>query len=240
MRAMTYGDRPPSTGKPSLLIAITGASGGVYGVRLLEAALTLFDPLYLVLSARGREVMQFEMGADPGSGGDAAVRLLGPRAAHVKAFSPRSLKAPFASGSAACDAMVVCPCSMGTLGRVAAGVSDDLITRAADVALKERKRLILVPRETPFSTLHLRNMLALSEMGVTILPAAPPFYHRPQSVDDLVTMVVNRILVHAGAPPPDAYHWGDDEAELRRLPEGDPDDPARPWGDGQADEGQEA
>jgi flavin prenyltransferase len=125
-------------------------------------------------------------------------------------FPPRTMNAPFASGSAAPDAMAVIPCSMGTLARIAAGVSDDLVTRAADVMLKERRKLILVPRETPLSTLHLRNMLALSEMGVTIMPAAPPFYHRPQSVEDLVKMVVDRVLVQAGVNPRDAYQWGAD------------------------------
>jgi 4-hydroxy-3-polyprenylbenzoate decarboxylase len=213
MSTTEYGSPLPNTPKPSLLICMTGASGSIYGVRLLEAALPHFDPLYLVLSARAREVMQHELGSEPGSGKDAAVKLLGEKASHVKAFSPRTMNAPFASGSAVCDTMVVAPCTMGTLSRIASGVSDDLITRAADVAMKERKKLILVPRETPFSTLHLRHMLALSEAGVVILPAAPPFYHRPQTIDDLVKMVVHRILSHTGVRPSDAYRWsGSDEA----------------------------
>lgn len=192
---------------------MTGASGSIYGVRFLEAALPCFDPLYLVLSVRAREVMKHELGFEPGGGSDAAAKLLGEKAAHVKAFSPRTMNAPFASGSAVCDATVIVPCSMGTLARIAAGVSDDLITRAADVALKERRKLILVPREMPLSTLHLRNMLTLSEMGVTIMPAAPPFYHRPQTLDDLVKMVTDRLLAHAGVRPSDAYRWSGSHPE---------------------------
>ena len=200
-----------------MVVCMTGASGSIYGVRLLEAALAHFDPLYLVLSSRARQVMQHELGIDPGSGGDAAVRLLGAKASPVGVFPPRTMSAPFASGSAVCDVMVVAPCSMGTLARIAAGVSDDLITRAADVAMKERRKLILVPRETPFSTLHLRNMVALSEIGVTIMPAAPPFYHHPNTIDDLVRMVVDRILSHAGVGPAEAYRWGTDEAADERF-----------------------
>ena len=213
MSSSRYGAPPLISSKPSLLVCITGASGSIYGARFLEAALPHFDPLYVVFSARGREVMQHEMGIDPGSGANAAAKLIGEKAARVKAFSPRTMNAPFASGSAVCDATVVIPCSMGTLSRIAAGVSDDLITRAADVALKERRKLILVPRETPLSTLHLRNMLALSEMGVIIMPAAPPFYHRPETVEDLVKMVVDRVLVQAGVRPADAYRWGSDPTE---------------------------
>ncbi|MBW3623131.1 MAG: UbiX family flavin prenyltransferase [Armatimonadetes bacterium] len=213
MNSASYGSPPPATQKPSLLVCVTGASGSIYGVRFLEAALPHFDPIYAVFSARGREVMQHELGVDPGTGGNAVVKLLGEKAAHVKAFSPRTMNAPFASGSAVCDATVVIPCSMGTLSRIAAGVSDDLVTRAADVVLKERRKLILVPRETPLSTLHLRNMLALSEMGVTLMPASPPYYHRPESVEDLVKMVVDRVLVQAGVKPGDAYRWGSDPTE---------------------------
>lgn len=208
-----YGSIPPPSRKPGLLVCVTGASGSIYGARFLEAALPHFDPLYLVFSARGREVMQHEMGIDPGSGGSGAVKLLGEKAAQVQVFPPRTMNAPFASGSAFPDAMVIIPCSMGTLARIAAGVSDDLVTRAADVALKERRKLILVPRETPLSTLHLRNMLALSEMGATIMPAAPPFYHHPETVEDLVKMVVDRVLVHAGIRPKDTYVWGEDPTE---------------------------
>lgn len=208
-----YGSTLPISPKPSLLVCVTGASGSIYAQRFLEAALPHFDPLYLVSSAHGREVMQHELGVDPGSGSQAAVKLLGEKAAHVRSFNPRTMNAPFASGSAVCDAMVIVPCSMGTLARIAAGVSDDLITRAADVAMKERRKLILVPRETPYSTLHLRNMLTLSEMGATVMPASPPFYHHPQSVEELVKMVVDRLLVHAGVRPRDAYQWGNDPVE---------------------------
>jgi 4-hydroxy-3-polyprenylbenzoate decarboxylase len=194
---------------------MTGASGSIYGLKLLEAALPFFDPLYLVLSARAREVMSHELGIDPGSGSGAAVKLLGEKAARVRAFSPKTMNAPFASGSAVCDTMVVAPCTMGTLSRIANGVSDDLITRAADVAMKERRKLILVPRETPYSTLHLRNMLALSEAGVVIMPASPPFYHRPENLDDLVKMVTDRILAHAGVRLSASYRWAGSDAGER-------------------------
>jgi 4-hydroxy-3-polyprenylbenzoate decarboxylase len=192
---------------------MTGASGSIYGVRLLEAALPLFDPLYLVLSARAREVIHHELGLVLRRGANPACELIGEAGAGVRTFGHQDMNAPFASGSAACDAMVVAPCTMGTAARIAHGVSEDLIARAADVCLKERRKLILVPRETPYSTLHLRNLLALSEAGATILPAAPPFYHRPKDIDGLVQPIIDRILVHAGAPRPGAYHWAGSSAE---------------------------
>ncbi len=192
---------------PSLAVAITGASGCIYGVRFLETALNYFDPLYLVLSNRAPEVIQHELGLTVSPGPLSAQQLLGPPGEKVFSFHPDDLNAPLASGSSAPDALIIIPCSMGTAGRIAAGISDDLITRSADVMLKERRKLIIVPRESPLSTIHLRNLLTLSEMGAIILPASPPFYHQPQTIEDLIRMVVERALLHCGASLKDPHRW---------------------------------
>jgi 4-hydroxy-3-polyprenylbenzoate decarboxylase len=124
-------------------------------------------------------------------------------------YGPNDFYAPFASGSAGYDTMVIIPCSMGTLGRIATGISDDLITRAADVILKERGRLIVVPRETPYNLIHLRNMVTLTEAGAIIMPATPSFYSLPSNMDELVDTVVNRVLDLAGIVN-SGFHWGQD------------------------------
>jgi flavin prenyltransferase len=173
-----------------IIIAITGASGPIYAKRLLEKLQIInsqFDTCDLVFSSTAKEIWKYELGTTPGD-----------LAESFTIYEKNDFYAPFASGSAEYDIMIIIPCSMGTLGRIASGVSDDLITRAADVILKERKRLILVVRETPYNLIHLKNMTLLTEAGAIILPATPSFYSLPQTIDDLVDTVVNRVLNLAG------------------------------------------
>lgn len=169
-----------------LVIAITGASGSLYAQRLLDALDPAVHDIHVILSRFAPLVVQEEL-----AGG---LRL----PPGVVQHPLRSMHAPFASGSNAFDAMIVIPCTMGTLGRIAHGLSDDLILRAADVMLKERRRLILVPRETPLNLVHLRNLELLFLAGATILPANPSFYTRPGSVEAVVDTVVARVLDHLG------------------------------------------
>jgi flavin prenyltransferase len=193
-----------------LVVAITGASGSVYAQRLLERALDHFETIGLTISRHAFRVMQEELLLET-SPGEFRPEMLLPGVAGVDRIyyhGPHDFDAPFASGSAAPDALVVAPCSMGTLGRIAAGASDDLLTRAADVMLKERRKLILVVRETPLSLIHLRNMLAVTEAGAVVMPAAPGFYHRPREVMELVDFVVHRILDHLGVRDRGAKRWG--------------------------------
>lgn len=176
-----------------LAVGVTGASGSAYAQRFLEVAR---EPhchrLHLVVSEMGLRVMSQELGVK------SAQELLPDPTVATSIYDNGDLLAPIASGSAPWEAMVIVPCSCGTLGRIASGSSDSLITRAADVALKERRPLILVPRETPLSQIHLRNMLSLSQAGAIILPACPAFYHSPKGVGDLVDFIVQRICDSLG------------------------------------------
>lgn len=200
---------PGSAGVQSLLVAITGASGAAYARRLLDLAAGRFDPLYLTLSATAPRVIQEELGLEAAPDREFLDRLLPghPAAESIRVYDRRDFDAPFASGSAAPDAMAIVPCSMGTLGRIASGTSDDLICRAADVMLKERRRLILMIRETPLSLIHARNILSVTEAGATVMPASPGLYHRPESVDDLVDFMVFRLLDHLGLRMKGAPRW---------------------------------
>ncbi|MGQ9699365.1 MAG: UbiX family flavin prenyltransferase, partial [Armatimonadota bacterium] len=168
-----------------------------------------FSTVHLVVSRRGREVAEHELGIPVGPLGEGLVQELGDNADRVRCWDPEDMTAPFASGSAPVVGMAVVPCSMGTAGRIACGVSNDLITRAADVMLKERRTLVLVPRETPLNVIHLRNLLTLAEAGAVVVPAMPPFYHRPQTVEDLVRPVVERALRHFEVEIEGAYRWGE-------------------------------
>lgn len=178
-----------------LVLAITGASGAPYAVRLLEVLATRGVPVWLIVSGHGWRLLEEECGVG-------SLRALQARTGgewkNVAVFEDDDRGARPASGSARTAGMVVCPCSMGTLSAIAHGTSRSLIERAADVTLKERRPLLLVPRETPLSLIHLRNMVAVTEAGATVLPAAPGFYHRPTAVDELVDFVVQRILDHLG------------------------------------------
>lgn len=198
----------------TVTLALSGASGMAYGLRLLECLLAADLNVYLLVSQAAHIVAKQELGVTlPARAGDLEKQLsagLGAGDGQLRVFGREDWNAPLASGSNPADAMVVCPCSMGTLAAIAHGLSDNLIERAADVMLKEQKKLILVPREAPFSTLHLENMLALSRMNTVILPANPGFYHRPQSVEDIVDFIVARILDQLGIQHALMARWGDD------------------------------
>lgn len=193
----------------SVAVAITGASGSLYATRFLARAVRYFDPLYLTLSGPATRVAREELGLSLNlEGFDPRDLLPGvPGAEKIRYYHKQDYDAPFASGSAAPDAMVIVPCSMGTLGRIAAGTSEDLVHRAADVMLKERRKLILVIRETPLSLIHARNILAATEAGAIVMPASPGLYHRPRTVEEMVDFVVFRILDHLGIRDRDARRW---------------------------------
>jgi len=196
----------------TVTLALTGASGMPYALRLLECLLRADCRVYLLYSAAAQVVARQELDLALPASSSEAQRLLSERYAategRLRVFGREEWFAPVASGSNPADAMVVCPCTMGTLAAIAGGMSDNLIERAADVTLKENRKLILVPRETPFSAIHLENMLKLARFGVTILPANPGFYHHPQSVADLVDFVVARVLDHLGVSHALLPKWG--------------------------------
>ena len=190
-----------------ILLAITGASGSIYGLRLLEELLKGGHRVTLVASASGREVCRFETGVEL-SDGDGLKQCWGLPDADLTLRGVNDLWAPEASGSAAPEALVIAPCSMGTVGRIAAGISGSLIERAADVMLKERRPLVLLPRETPLSSIHLENLLKLSQAGARIVPAMPAFYQRPESMDELVDFVVGKLLDQLGIEHSLFRPWG--------------------------------
>jgi 4-hydroxy-3-polyprenylbenzoate decarboxylase len=198
--------RASAAGLP-LVVAITGASGAPYAVRLLEALLEAEREIWLIVSSHGLRLLRTELDIDSV---DALRQRVGARAwgRLVREYEDADRGAAPASGSARNAGMVICPCSMGTLSAVSVGASRSLVERAADVMLKERRPLVLVPRETPLSAIHLQNMLRLSRAGAVILPAAPGFYNRPQTVEDLVDFVVARVLDQLGVAHTLAKRWG--------------------------------
>jgi 4-hydroxy-3-polyprenylbenzoate decarboxylase len=181
-----------------LVIAATGASGTIYLQRLLEQIDCGANEVHLVMSAHAKQVAVQEMDRFKIPSG-------------ISDHAENDLNVPFVSGSAKFDAMVVVPCSMATLGRIASGSSDSALLRAADVFLKERRKLVLVPRETPWNLIHARNVVTLLEAGAVVLPAIPSFYSRPESLNDVVDTVVWRILDQIGLPSARAYRWADDK-----------------------------
>ena len=186
-------------GTMKLVIAATGASGTIYLQRLLEQIDCAAHEVHLVMSAHANQVAKQELD-------DFKIP------SNVLQHSENDMSVPFVSGSARFDAMVIVPCSMATLGRIASGSSDSALLRAADVFLKERRKLILVPRETPWNLIHARNVVTLLEAGAIVLPAIPSFYSRPDSVTAVVDTVVWRILDQIGLPNPQAYRWGRESA----------------------------
>ena len=197
----------------TIVLAITGASGVQYGVRLLEQLLTHGHHVYLLVTRAAHVVIAMETElAWPSNKQELSKQLClryGVDEQQLKVCGESEWASPIASGSAAVDAMVVCPCSMGSLSSIATGASANLLERAADVILKERKKLILVPRETPFSDIHLENMLKLSRMGAVVMPANPGFYNKPQSIDDIVDFMVARVLDHLGIHQELQPKWGE-------------------------------
>ncbi|MDX8403890.1 MAG: flavin prenyltransferase UbiX [Mariprofundaceae bacterium] len=196
-----------------VVIAITGASGAAYGLRLIQRLSDAGVKQHLLFSDAARVVLKQEAGLNLPDEPEQVISVL---ATHLNISSDllnnyhlSDWFSPVASGSAGIRHMVVIPCSMGSLARIAGGVSDNLLERAADVMLKERGRLILVPRETPLSSIHLEHMLKLSRMGVDMIPAMPGFYHNPESVDDLVNFIVDRIMDHLTVDDGGAKRWGD-------------------------------
>ena len=193
-----------------MFLGITGASGAPYAARLLEALVAADCEVGVSASASGIEVLATELFGDPDMRRE---EVLGPftgESVAVTVYRSDDYRAPYASGSAKVDGYVVCPCSMATVGTVAAGAMDNLIHRAASVALKEDRRLVLMPRETPLSTIHLENMLRLRTAGAVILFLAPGFYHSPKTIDDLVNFVVARCLDQLGIENALAKRWGDE------------------------------
>ena len=191
-----------------VFLGITGASGAPYAARLLEALAAADCEIGVCASGAGVEVLATELYGNAKLSRDETLARLLEHAPQATLYDANDWKAPYASGSAKVDAYVICPCSMGTLGTIASGAMQNLIHRAASVALKEERRLILMPRETPLSAIHLRNMLTLREAGATILFLAPGFYHGAESVDDLVEFIVARALDQLGLEHVAAKRWG--------------------------------
>jgi 4-hydroxy-3-polyprenylbenzoate decarboxylase len=191
-----------------VFLGITGASGAPYAARLLEALQSADCEIGVAASSAAVEVLATELYGNARLSRDETMARVLEHAPNATLYDPNDWKAPYASGSAKVDAYVICPCSMGTLGTIASGAMQNLIHRAASVALKENRQLVLMPRETPLSAIHLRNMLTLREAGATILFLAPGFYHGAETVDDLVDFVVARALDQLGLENTRARRWG--------------------------------
>ncbi|MDE0895220.1 MAG: UbiX family flavin prenyltransferase [Planctomycetota bacterium] len=206
-------DETPNSSKPArIFVGMTGASGHAYARALLIALAEAGFAVDLALSGAGAKVLLHEQGIACQEDGriapcDLEAWLGTSAAAAISVWGRDEIGAPPASGTALGAAVILCPCSMGTMARVAAGFSSNLVERAADVAIKERRRLIVVPREAPLSQLHLENMLRLSKLGATVLPACPGFYHQPKSIDDLVDHLVGKILDAAGIERASSVRW---------------------------------
>ncbi len=219
---------PSQVGRPHpIVFAITGASGAPYAVRLLEQLLVAGRRVQLIVSSHGLRLLRTEEDIDSIAalrdrvGGDAWD-------AQVRVFEDADRGAAPACCSARSAGMVICPCSMGTLSAIAAGSSRSLVERAADVALKERRPLVLVPRETPLSAIHLENMLRVTHAGAVVLPAAPGFYHRPAGIEGLVDFIVARVLDHLGVEHALVPRWGERSVSGGQRVAGREDEPARP------------
>jgi 4-hydroxy-3-polyprenylbenzoate decarboxylase len=198
-----------------MVVAITGASGSLYGLRLVEELLKADCRVTLLLTRSGLEVLRYETGLKWEGSSSERKQLMRDYfggSQRLDHFDQADMFAPIASGSSAPAAMVIAPCSMGSAARIASGISDNLIERVADVVLKEGRKLVLVPRETPFNQIHLTNLLRLAQVGATILPAMPAFYHRPKSIDDLVAFVVGKILDNLHIEHRLFQRWGDGES----------------------------
>ncbi len=196
-----------------ITLAVTGASGVQYGLRLLQCLVQLDTQVLLMVSKAAQVVIATETDLKLPGAPDAMEAFLtehfSARAGQIKVYGREQWMAPVASGSGAPSSMVVCPCSTGTLSAIACGASNNLIERAADVALKERRQLLLVPREAPYSEIHLEHMLKLTRMGAVVVPASPGFYQKPQSVEELVDFIVARLLSQLGYEQTLLPRWGE-------------------------------
>ncbi|PCI45990.1 MAG: aromatic acid decarboxylase [Moraxellaceae bacterium] len=196
----------------AITVAITGASGAQYGLRLIECLVAADKQVSVLISKAAQVVIATETDIKMPTRShwvDFFSQKFNAKEGQIRVYGVEEWLAPVASGSGSSGGMVICPCSTGTLSAVATGASNNLIERAADVVLKERKLLVLVPRETPYSEIHLQNMLTLTRMGAVILPASPGFYNKPTSIDDLVDFIVARILGHLGIPQDMVPKWGE-------------------------------
>jgi len=183
-----------------IVIAVTGGSGSIYAEDLIEKLILsehLIDKIALIRSKNAELAWKHELDT------------VWPQHTKITYFSKNDFMAPFASGSAVYDCMIILPASMGTIGRIANGISDDLISRAADVFLKEKKKLIICPREMPFNQIHLKNLLAIQQAGSTIFPTSPSFYSKPSSIKKLIGTVTDRIIDHIGLKQKDSFRWGE-------------------------------
>jgi 4-hydroxy-3-polyprenylbenzoate decarboxylase len=205
-------DPNPAPATQTVVLAVTGASGILCAQRMLRAldADLRIARIYLVVSPSALRVLAEEAGLIGRNG--IAEKLLGHPSGKIEHLAHEDIGASIASGSCPVDAMIVLPCSMGTLAGIAHGLAANLIERAADVCLKERRRLVLCIRETPLNLIHLRNMAAVTEAGATVYPVIPTFYNHPQTIDDIACNYVDRVLQHIGLPQPNAFHWGDEIA----------------------------
>jgi 4-hydroxy-3-polyprenylbenzoate decarboxylase len=193
----------------TITVGVTGASGAIYAQKalaLLEAD-SRVERVHLVVSETGQRLFAEELEIASGDLKQLAHRVLGSAPKKIETISNRDVGASIASGSYEVDAMIVIPCTMGALAAIANGTSDDLVTRAADVMLKEGRKLMLCVRDTPFSRIHLENMLRAQQAGAVIMPAVPSFYHKPKTIDDLVTQYVCRVLAAVGLPQEQMYRW---------------------------------
>jgi 4-hydroxy-3-polyprenylbenzoate decarboxylase len=217
-------------------VGITGASGHAYAEALIRALVAAGHDVDLSITEAGAKVLRHELGVDSGERGERLGEVLeawlGAAARSVRAFASGAVEAPPSSGTAKGGGAILVPCSMGTLARVAAGFSSSLVERVADVALKEGRPLILVPRETPLSAIHLENMLRLARLGAVILPASPGFYHRPERIEDLVNHVVGKVLDRLGVEHDLSRRWKglDVAAEDPGTRAPPPDDPLEDLG----------
>jgi len=193
----------------TVTVGVTGASGAVLAKKMLQLleADARVGRVHLVVTETGLRLFAEELGISAGDAKQLPLRLLGAASRKIEVLSNKDVGASIASGSHDVDAMVVIPCSMGTLGAIASGVSDDLVSRSADVMLKEARKLVLCVRDTPFSRIHLENMLRVQQAGAVIMPAVPAFYHHPKTIDDLVTQYVCRVMAQLGLPQVEMYRW---------------------------------
>jgi 4-hydroxy-3-polyprenylbenzoate decarboxylase len=190
-------------------VGVTGASGAI----LAQKTLAMLDAdsrvarIHLVVTETGQRLFAEELGISSGDAKQLPARILGAASKKIEVLPNKDVGAAIASGSYEVDAMIVIPCSMGTLAAIANGISDDLIARAADVMLKESRKIVLCIRDTPFNRIHLENMLRAQQAGAVIMPAVPSFYHQPKTIDDLVTQYVSRVLAQIGLPQDEMYRW---------------------------------